>query len=102
MALVTLVEAKSHLRVMHDDEDNDITLRMEAATEIVVDYIKQPDNEWTDADAPFLIKAAILLVLADLYENRGDGESPEYGQADGYLTKPVTAILHRYRDPALA
>jgi len=102
MSLVTLDEAKSHLRVMHSDEDATITLYMNAATEIVIDYIKKPDHEWTDAEAPFLIKAAILLVLAGLYENRGDDEKPDYSQADGYLAKPVTAILHRYRDPAYA
>jgi len=101
-ALVTLPEAKAHLRIMHDDEDATITLMMNAATEIVVDYIKRPDHEWTDADAPFLIKAAVLLVLTGLYENRGDEESPDYSQADGYLAKTVTAILHRYRDPAFA
>lgn len=102
MSLVTLEEAKAHLRVMHFDEDSTIAIYMNAATEIVVDYIKKPEHEWTDTNVPFLIKAAVLLVLTGLYENRGDEAEPDYSQADGYLAKPVTAILHRYRDPAYA
>lgn len=91
-ALVTLAEAKSHLRVLNSDQDTDIGMKAEAASDIVTDYIKRPDHEWTDADAPALIKAAILLVLGDLFNDReGAG-----------LSEGVKAILHRYRDPALA
>ena len=100
-ALVTINEAKRHLRVDFPDDDADIEFRMNAASEIVVDYIKRPDHGWTDATAPFLIKAAVLIVLENLYDYRG-GEEPAYAQADGYLTQPVTSILHRYRTPALA
>jgi len=99
--LVTLDEAKRHLRVTHDDEDDDIKFRISAASEIVLDYIKKRDSDWTTDTTPKLVKAATLLVLAGLYEDRGDGEEV-LSQANGYLDRPVTAILHRYRDPALA
>lgn len=92
MALLTLAEAKTDLRVEGNDEDADVTLKMEAATEIVIDYIKQPDHTWTAADCPFLIKAAVMLVLRNLYD----------AQDAHPLTEGVKAILHRFRDPALA
>lgn len=101
VSLVSLADAKRHLYVDFDDHDFDIDLKIESATEIVIDYIKRPDHGWTEEDVPPLIRAAILLVLADLYEHRGD-EEPQPGPADGYLDKTVTRILHRYRDPALA
>lgn len=96
-ALVTTEEARRHLHLTSTDWADadtvaDVTAKAEAATEMVVDYIKQPDHVWTDADAPFLIKAAILLVLGDLFENRETAT----------ISDAVKNILHRYRDPALA
>lgn len=91
-ALVTLAEAKNHLRLDGDFEDEFVELRAEMATDIVIDYIKRPEHEWTDADAPPLIKAAVLLMLGVLNEEREGATIP-----DG-----VKSILHRYRDPAIA
>jgi hypothetical protein len=91
-SLVTLIEAKAHLRVLASDQDTDITAKALAASDIVIDYIKRPDHEWTDADAPPLIKAAILLVLGNLFFER----------EGAMITDGVKSILHRYRDPALA
>lgn len=107
VALVTLQQAKRHLRVLHDDENDDLKDKIQQASEIVVDYIQRPELTWTDAsngtpsDAPMRVQAAVLLVLAGLWEHRGDGEQ-DYGQADGYLTKPVTALLHRLAKMAYA
>lgn len=92
MALVTMAEARDHLKIDAGDDDLDLLLKVEAASEIVIDYIKRPDHGWTDATAPFLIKAAVLLVLADLYLNRENGGLPD----------AAVRILHRHRDPALA
>lgn len=100
VALVTLQQAKRHLRVLHDDENDDLNDKIQQASEIVLDYIQRPELTWTDAsngtpsDAPFRVQAAVLLVLGGLWENRGD-EEIEQGQADGYLAKSVTALLHR-------
>lgn len=93
-ALVTLDEVKQRLRLDFDDEDSDVTAMAEEATDIVVGYIKQPDHEWTDETAPLRIKAAILLVVGRLYEDREGKEA--------VLTDAVRALLHRDRDPALA
>lgn len=106
--LVTLDQAKRHLRIYHDDENIDVAEKAEQASDIIIDYIKRPDHGWTNAvdpstpsDAPSLIKAAVLLQLGYIWEYRGD-EEPEFVQADGYLPRAVTSILHRYRDPAYA
>lgn len=100
MKLVTLEQAKRHLRVWHDDEDADLQDKIAQASDIVVDYIQRPELEWTDAvdgtpsNAPMRVQAAVLMVLDILWEQRNGGDI-EYGQADGYLSKPVTALLHR-------
>lgn len=97
-ALVTLEEARRHLRLtpsnMADaDIAADVADKSEAATDIVIGYIKQPDHEWTDADAPFRIKASILLVLGALMDNREGGDP---------ISDAVKSLLWRDRDPALA
>lgn len=107
--LVTLAQAKRHLRIFHSDEDADVADKVNQASEIVTDYCQRPDLVWSAAvdgdpdaspptddiasDAPFRVQAAVLMVLDDLWEHRG--AAGETGQADGYLSKPVTALLHR-------
>lgn len=92
-ALVTLAEAKTHLRVLADDQDSDITAKALAASDIVIDYIKRPDHGWTDVTVPALVKSAILLVLGALFDDREGGDP---------ISDAVKSILHRLRDPALA
>lgn len=70
MALISLSEAKSHLRVDQSDEDTLIQAYVDAA----IDYI---GNFLNCANYPQAasIKAAALLIVGDLYENReGAGE----------------------------
>ncbi len=97
MTLVTLAEAKEHLRVLHDDEDTLIEAQADAATDIVLDYIERPGPidgpAWTQGTVPPLVRAAILLVLGSLYADREGGEP---------ISMAVASILRRYRDPALA
>lgn len=100
-ALLTLDVAKQHLRVAHTDDDADITRKIDQASAIVLDYIKQRDAPWTPADVPPAIAAAVGLMLEDLYDNRSAGEASNE-VAMGYLPVKVTALLHRWRDPAIA
>jgi hypothetical protein len=116
MALVTLNQAKRQLRIAIpenyedeiEDENADVQDKIDQASEIVLDFIKQRDSDWTDPDgdnaAPALIQAAVLLILTALYDDRS---GPTVGEL---LTSPngstaagsVAALLWRYRDPALA
>ena len=113
VALVTEAEALQQLRVsaagLSSEALVDLMFKADQASAIVVDYLKLPFNDgervnpliyppgftpWTETTVPTLVKAAILIVLTALY----DGRSPE----DELLSPAVMAILHRFRDPALA
>lgn len=79
-AAVTLAEAKLHLRVINNLENSLIQLYLDAAEAWVADYIDDPipgaSNSPPDP-APTNIKAAILLVVGDLYENREGASEKE-------------------------
>jgi hypothetical protein len=92
-ALVTIEQAKISLRLTDTDDYHfpNVEMKMEQATDIVVDYIKRPEHGWTDGDAPPIIQAAVLEVLRRLFEGLDDP-----------LSNDVKNILRRYRDPALA
>jgi len=92
VAFISLLQAKADLRIDGDEQDLDIQMKVEAASEIVLDYIKRPTADWTDSTAPALIKAATILVLRSLFND--DEADP--------LSDAVIRILFRYRDPALA
>lgn len=76
MAAVTLAEAKQHLRVIGNAEDAQIQLYLDAAEQQAANFIKRP-IPWDDGAVPPVavpvpapVKAAILLILGDLFENR--------------------------------
>lgn len=116
--LVTILEAKDHLRVDHDADDADLTLKIHAASGAVLNYLKgakilEPQREesgevakdeageivYTE-DLRFEVKAAVLLMLGYLFKDRDNDKDREYEQ--GVLPRPVTALLYPLRDPALA
>lgn len=115
--LVTLQQAVRHLRLSHivlggspaSDDELDLTLKIEMAEAIILDYLKfnaGSPSPWTDElDTPPVVQAAILLQLGELWRFRGDDpgsieSAPTF--EDGQLSKTITHLLRRYRDPALA
>lgn len=92
--LICLEDAQMDLRDDSPDAQADILLKAQMATDIVLDYIERRGEiggpDWTRETVPFLIKAAVMIVLRNLYE----GEEP--------LNAGVQSILRRYRKPALA
>lgn len=85
--LVTLKEAKDHLKVTHSFEDADITIKLRAAEESAVAYLDRavyPSQQALDAAVAagaagpdpmvcnFMLRAGILLILGDLFANRED------------------------------
>lgn len=90
--LVSLAAAKAQLRVLHDDDDEDIDRKLSEATGIVIDYLKRPDHGWTEETVPYPVSASIKLVLTGLWDDR-EGDP---------LTPAVKNLLRRLRDPALA
>lgn len=110
--LITLQAAKEHLRVEHNEDDIPIQRYADEASAIVLDYIKKrigtPDPadpsivDWDETSVPLPVRAAIELMLSKLYDDRNAGQENDERVALGYLTPAITALLHRYRDPALA
>ncbi len=113
VVLITIDQANDHLRLdlegdgaspedfSQDARTAEVERKMEEATDMRRRLHQTADHGWTIETVPPLVRAAILLVLAWLWEHRGDDET-DVVQADGYLTRPVTSLLHRYRDPAMA
>lgn len=64
--MITTAEIKAHLRVTHDAEDALIAAYAEAALTHIAEYLGEdmPDP------MPAPIKAAVLLLTADLYVHR--------------------------------
>ncbi len=100
--LVTLEQAKNQLRVTWNDEDVHIQFMLDAAEGAVLDYIKK-DYEWTALTCPPFIKLAILVVLSTYFDPYRDGDDFDNDKvAYGYLPPAATALLHRYKTPAMA
>ena len=119
--LVTLDEAKLHLRVDHDAEDEDITIKIEAASAAVLAYIEDSQYLFLDTGgdeldlydtstdqaahrARHLCRQATLLMVGEFYRNREPAATdvvPErFGY--GYLPRAVVALLTPLRTPTLA
>jgi hypothetical protein len=118
--LVTLEQAKLHLRVDTDDEDEDITLKIEAASAAVLGYIGDAQYDFLDTGgdplnldelteqpairALHVARQATLLMVGEFYRNREPSATdvvPErFGY--GYLPRAVVALLAPYRTPTIA
>ncbi len=108
--LITEEEAIAHLRIdlvtdgnspttIIDDDYPILQEKMNQAEDIILDYIKTFNTGWDDETVPPRIKAAILLMLSALWDDReGKGDAGDYLKDDG----PIANLLRRSRDPALA
>jgi uncharacterized phage protein (predicted DNA packaging) len=90
--MITLEQAKVHLRIDHDAEDADITARLGMAFAVVQDYIG--DRSVLTAHSDAVEDAATLLVLGELYANRESSADP--------LSPSVRGLLERLRAPGYA
>ncbi len=107
LILVTMAQAKDHLRVAGSRFDSDIEFKMRAASNIVLNYLKiyPPDfysppsspiwEEWDADGAPELVQMATLQVLSEMFENRESSTGE-------ILSQSVKDILWRWRDPAMS
>lgn len=106
-ALVTLAQMQRRTRDDVAESIPDLEFCAEAASAIIIDYLKieAAPPEWLAAlsdsppgplsAVPVLIQAAVLEVAVEMFKNR------EASVGD-LLTDKVTKILWRQRDPALA
>lgn len=106
MALITYAQAVAHLKqngvLDGSPTDDDLTLKIEQASAMVLIYLKRP-GEWDvdaiPADDPefALVQAAVLKVLGNLYRFRGDDE-----KAVAPVSDDVVSMLSMLRDPEMA
>lgn len=99
MTILTLPEIKTHLRLdaSETDEDALLTSLNEAAHDHAEQYLGRSvpwtDSEGATVDVPASIKAAELLIIGDLYENR-EAQIIGVSVADN---PTVERLLHFYR-----
>ena len=89
--MITLEQAKLHLRVDHDAEDALIQSLIDASIAAVADYL-ETDVTTLTADMPTPVEAAVLLQVADLYENREAQAERAY-----YKNPTFERLLNPYR-----
>lgn len=102
MSIVTLAEAKLHLRVDTDDEDTTIQIYLDASEVSAANYLNRviyATDVGTDTSGVLMnaaIKAAILLQCGHLYANR---ESVSMAAGNYMIEMPmgVKFMLDPYR-----
>ena len=72
--VVTVAEAKAHLRLETDDEDAFIESLIEQAQAVAEDYCRVT----FESPAPEPVRLAVLLMVAHYYENRDTPERQIY------------------------
>ena len=89
----TLEQAKAHLRVDHTHEDALIQSMIDAATQSVANHLDMHADDMEDyIDMPAPVAAAILLRVADLFENREAANDRPYSKNPTF-----EALLNPYR-----
>lgn len=87
--MITLEQAKQHLRTDHDDEDPAIQAMIDASTAAALDYL---NLEAMPDPAPAPIAAAILLQVGDLYAHRERQADKQF-----YANATYERLLNPYR-----
>ena len=104
--LVTLDQAKLHLKMDHDLDDDDITLKIHAASGMILNYLKDNALNYVDtsgvaiADIPYEIKAATLVLVGMLYGNAGEDGGTGAGWSNDQPPY-IRGMIYRYRTPTV-
>jgi len=98
--LLTLAEAKTHLRIVDTASDADISAKLAEAEEYIFAKLgAAADPAWTAATAPRMVRNAIKLALDAFYERRGGDEGAELLRK---ALEVVDRALSSYRDVSVA
>ena len=128
MMFVTVSQATQHLRRDTTVDDNDVILKIEAASEAILQFLSHgrdlPFEQAVDsAGAPLFdsngdaiaaldsngepivkmtVKQATLLLLGEFYLNREADQQGEIAGVFGMLPRPVVALLYPSHTPVFA
>lgn len=118
--LVTLQQARDHLRSDSDADDADLTLKIEAASAAVLDYLGEfvprdsQGDPVTDSQGEIVgvkeraltrMKLATLVAVAYFYRERDGSQEHAVPTQWGYgyaLPQGATALLYSLRKPTVA
>ena len=103
--LVTLEEAKLHLRIDDDYGDSDLTLKIQGGSAAILSYIQgsralvvDQSGKLIDGEPLTRVQTALLVLLGYLDRNRG-GEEEKLKQ--GELPFSVSMLIYDLRKPTI-
>lgn len=113
MNIITLAQAREHLRSDTNDDDADLQIKIDAATDAALDYISVPVADLfepngapkTGEDGQIVrgakrVQQAILLTVGWLYEDREGAMSQAVEAGHGFtLPRGAAALLYSMRKP---
>jgi len=100
-SFVPLAVAKAHLYITDPASDADVTVKLRHASAIVAGKCDTyADPLWDETTAPDAVQAATLLMLAFLWEHRGDDLAPDPHGAAVWNT--ITMLLKQWAAPTVA
>lgn len=104
--IITVDEAKDHLRITGARFDNDVMQKTLEASAIVWKYLKIDFEAspvvfpWT-GEMPFDVEAATKLILGDLWFFREGSQTGGFAHRDP-ISPAVVSLLTGWRDPSMA
>ena len=90
--LISLEEAKTHLRIEHNEEDEYLTGLIVQAQAAAEDYCRV---QFSEVEPPEPVRLALLLFVGFYYENRDIPDMTTYKA----MRMAFDALLYPYRDP---
>ncbi|MHC5644232.1 head-tail connector protein [Escherichia coli] len=104
--LVTLEEAKMHLRIDDDYGDSDLTLKIQGGSAAILSYIQgsrslivDDTGNLIDGEPLTRVQTALLVLLGYLDRNRGGEEEEKLKQ--GELPFSVSMLIYDLRKPTI-
>lgn len=104
--LVTLDEAKMHLRIDEDYGDSDLTLKIQGGSAALLAYIQgsrdkvvAENGDLIDGEVLSRMQTALLVLLGYLDRNRGGEEEEKLKQ--GELPWSVSMLIYDLRRPTI-
>ncbi len=104
--LVTLQQAKEHLRIDEDDGDADLTLKIQAGSAAILAYVQGSRDLIVSSNGTLIegeplqrTRTALLMLLGWLDRNRGGEEEDKLQQ--GELPFSVTMLIYDLRRPTI-